>query len=425
MTELSHRPWPWYVTGPLATAAVVLIAAVLLLGYEIPPVPTWFYVLAWYPTLVILDEVVVLLGGESLLTRPRELVVMLWWSTVIWLLFEAINFRLQDWYYVFLPAGRLERWVGITVSLATVVPAVLLPERVLDRLGVWRDLRLGGFTLEQWHLRIGGWAGWGLLALVLAFPRYLYPLTWGAVWLVAEPLLYRRDPGRSLFGDLARGSWGRIARLMAAGLFAGGLWESFNAVARGRWIYTVPFLEDWKIFEMPLVGFLGFPFFALEVWSLYHLLALHTSRRTLLASAAFVLLVLGGIDHWTVSSTTPALRDLPGVTNGVISRLRAAGWESVFGVARSPVAELAYRANLSPNDARAAHEAARLVTLRGIGTAHAAALIGGGFGSIEDLARSDPDSVWRAVRGGARPTLPEVREWVRAAQRQAPPPTKS
>src|SRR5882672_2004435 len=57
----------------LATAAVVLIAAVLLLAYEIPPVPTWFYVLAWYPTLVILDEAVVLLGGESLLARPRDL----------------------------------------------------------------------------------------------------------------------------------------------------------------------------------------------------------------------------------------------------------------------------------------------------------------------------------------------------------------
>ncbi len=82
----------------LATAAVVLIAALLLRGYEIPPVPTWFYVLAWYPTLVILDEVVVVLGGESLLARPRELAVMLWWSAAIWLLFEAINFRLRDWY---------------------------------------------------------------------------------------------------------------------------------------------------------------------------------------------------------------------------------------------------------------------------------------------------------------------------------------
>ena len=408
----------------LATAAVVLIAAVLLRAYEIPPIPTWFYVLAWYPTLIILDELVVLLGGESLLARPRELAVMLWWSAVIWFVFEAINFRLRDWYYVFLPAGRLERWLGITVSLATVVPAVLLPERLLDRLGVWRDLRLRGFTLEPQHLEIAGWVGWGLLAAVLAFPRYLYPLTWGAVWLIAEPLLYRRDPEHSLFADMAHGNWGRIARLMAAGLFAGVLWESFNAMARGRWIYTVPFLEHLKIFEMPLVGFLGFPFFALEVWSLYHLLAQHTTRRTLLGSTAFVVLVLIGIDHWTVSSTTPALRDLPGVTNAVISRLQAAGWDNVFRVARSPVAELAYRANLSPRDARTAHDAACLVTLRGIGTAHAAALIGGGVGSVQALAASDPDSVWEMVRaggGGARPTPAEVREWVRAAQRQARP----
>src|SRR5439155_9525156 len=238
--------------------------------------------------------VVVSLGGESLLARPRELATMLWWSAVIWLLFEAINFRLRDWYYVFLPAGRLERWLGITISLATVVPAVLLPERVLDRLGVWRELRSRSFALTPRHLEIAGWVGWGLLGAVLAFPRYLYPLTWGAIWLIAEPLLYRHDPGRSLFADITRGNWGRIARLMAAGLFAGVLWESFNALARGRWIYTVPFLEHWKMFEMPLVGFLGFPFFALEVWSLYHLLVRHTTRRTLLASAAFVVLVLSG-----------------------------------------------------------------------------------------------------------------------------------
>src|SRR5207244_304998 len=242
----------------LATAAVVLIAAVALLHYDIPPVPTWFYVLAWYPTLVILDQVVVLLGGESLLARPPDLAAMLWWSAVIWLLFEAINFRLQHWYYVFLPPPRLDRWAGIIISLAT------------------------------------------------------------------EPLLYRRDPERSLLGDIARGAWGRIARLMTAGLVAGALWESFNAMARGRWIYTVPFLEHWKIFEMPPAGFIGFPFFALEVWSLYHLLAPRTSRRVLLGSAVFALLVLAGIDRWTVSSTAPRLADLPGVTNAVLQRLAGA-----------------------------------------------------------------------------------------------------
>src|SRR5438105_10250253 len=263
----------------LATAAGVLIAAVALLHYEIPPVPTWFYVLAWYPTLVILDQVVVLLGGESLLARPPDLAAMLWWSAVIWLLFEAINFRLQNWYYVFLPPQRLDRWAGIIVSLATVVPAVLLPERLLDRLGVWHDLRARPVQLAVARLRAAGWTGWAMLALVLAFPRYLYPLTWGAVWLVIEPLLYRRDPEHSLLGDAARGEWGRIARLMAAGLFAGALWESFNGMARGRWIYTVPFLEHSNIFGMPPAGFICFPFFAPEARSMFSRLAPPPSRR--------------------------------------------------------------------------------------------------------------------------------------------------
>ena len=403
----------------IATAALALTAAVVLLHYEIAPVPTWFYVFAWYPTLVILDQVVALLGGGSLLARPRDLIAMLWWSAVIWFVFEAINLRLQDWYYVFLPAARLERWIGITVSLATVVPAVLLPERVLDRLGVWHELRARPLPLRPKHVRVAFWLGWAILGLVLALPRYLYPLTWGAGWLIAEPLLYQQQPERSLFRDIARGSWGRIARLMAAGLFAGILWESFNALARGRWIYTVPFLERAKIFEMPPVGFLGFPFFALEVWSLYHLVAPRTTRRALIASVAVVVLALLGIDRWTMSSTAPELRDLPGVTNAVVARLEAAGWDDVFRVARSPAAELAYRANLTPADARAAHEAARLVILRGIGTVHAAALIGGGIGTVEALAAADPDRVWRIARGRVRPTRTEVRVWVRGAQREA------
>src|SRR2546429_567613 len=192
----------------LATAAGVLIAARALLHYEMPPLPPRFYVLAWYPTLVVLDQVVVLLGGESLLARPPELAAMLWWSAVIWLLFEAINFRLQNWYYVFLPPQRLDRWAGITISLATVVPAVLLPERVLDRLGVWRQLRGRPIPLTPARLEAAGWTGWAMLALVLAFPRYLYPLTWGAVWLLVGPPFYPRGPGHSLPGAAGPGGGG-------------------------------------------------------------------------------------------------------------------------------------------------------------------------------------------------------------------------
>src|SRR5436190_160860 len=207
----------------LAGAGAALAAAVVLLHFHVSPVPTWFYVFAWYPTLIILDLLIVWHGGPSLFGRPGMLLPMLWWSAVIWFLFEAINFRLQDWYYVFLPERRGERWLGITVSLATVVPAILLPQRLLERLGAWRTL--------------------------------------------STPLL-------------------------GAGLATGVLWEAFNAQARAKWIYTVPFLEGLKVFEMPVVGFLGFPFFALEVWSLYHVLAARTRTVPVLASALFAVLVL-------------------------------------------------------------------------------------------------------------------------------------
>jgi predicted flap endonuclease-1-like 5' DNA nuclease len=346
---------------------------------------------------------------------------MLWWSAVIWFVFEAINFRLGNWYYVFLPTHRIERWIGITVSLATVVPAVLLPERALERLGAFQDLRARPIALTPQHLRVAFALGCATLVAVLAFPRFLYPLTWGAIWLIAEPLLYRTDREQSLFADIERGSWGRIARIMAGGLFAGALWESFNSVAQGRWIYTVPFLEHWKIFEMPPVGFVGFAFFALEVWSLYHLLAPRTSLRTVLGSAAFALLVLAGIDHWTVSSTTPRLAELPGTSVAERERLSRAGWSDVFALARAPVAELAYRANLSPEQARAVREAARLTTLRGIGTAHAGQLLDHGITSVRALAGADPDSLWRLIDHGPRPTPAEVRVWVRAAQQAADP----
>src|SRR2546426_8610636 len=195
---------------------------------------------------------------------------MLWWSAVIWFLFEALNFRLQDWYYVFLPDHRVERWLGITLSLATVVPAVLLPARLLEYLGVGRRLSARPVRVESGDLRVSVALGCAALALTLVFPSVLHPLTWGAVWLIAEPLLYRRDRDRSLFGDMARGEWGRIVRLMGGGPGGGGPWGSLNHLPPRQKVYTLALLSDAELFKMPPVGFLGFPFFALEVWSLYH-----------------------------------------------------------------------------------------------------------------------------------------------------------
>ena len=59
--------------------------------------------------------------------------------------------------------------------------------------------------------------------------------------------------------QLERGDYGQTLRLLLAGLIAGLFWEFFNFWARAKWIYTVPFFDELKLFEMPVAGFLGFP----------------------------------------------------------------------------------------------------------------------------------------------------------------------
>ncbi|MGZ5435395.1 MAG: hypothetical protein ACXW3F_04990, partial [Pyrinomonadaceae bacterium] len=57
--------------------------------------------------------------------------------------------------------------------------------------------------------------------------------------------------------------------LLSAGLVCGFLWEFWNYWALSKWTYTVPYFGDIKIFEMPVLGYLGFPPFAIECWAMY------------------------------------------------------------------------------------------------------------------------------------------------------------
>ncbi|HKJ92728.1 MAG TPA: hypothetical protein VJ957_06145, partial [Longimicrobiales bacterium] len=139
----------------LAIGAVVLGAAVLALSTVamfrgIDPFATSYYLFAWYATLLILDGVVALNGGARdaggvkrflLLERPAFAVTMLGWSAVVWLFYELLNFRLQNWYYVFVPDGHITRWVTVLVSFATVLPAVFVSMAMLRGFGVARDVR--------------------------------------------------------------------------------------------------------------------------------------------------------------------------------------------------------------------------------------------------------------------------------------------
>jgi hypothetical protein len=109
-----------------------------------------------------------------------------------------------------------------------------------------------------------------VLPLVIISP-WLVPLVWIAYALLLEPLNARA--GRpSLLADLGRGDVSRLLALLAAGAVCGVLWEFWNYWAATKWTYTVPYLGGVTVFEMPVLGYLGFPPFALECFAMYHAL---------------------------------------------------------------------------------------------------------------------------------------------------------
>jgi hypothetical protein len=78
-----------------------------------------------------------------------------------------------------------------------------------------------------------------------------------------------------MFRDFERGWYGRTLAAMAGGAVCGLLWEFWNYWALAKWTYHLPFLgatEQYKYFEMPLVGFLGFLPFGVECWIMWQTL---------------------------------------------------------------------------------------------------------------------------------------------------------
>jgi hypothetical protein len=97
--------------------------------------------------------------------------------------------------------------------------------------------------------------------------------------LLLDPLNYYGE-GHSLLRDLETGSTSTLYSLLMSGLICGILWEFWNYWATAKWVYVFPILQAWKIFAMPLPGYLGFPAFALECFVMYEFL--RTLRRQLL-----------------------------------------------------------------------------------------------------------------------------------------------
>ena len=297
----------------LAGAAIVThVVTFVLMLYGKEPFSTYFYIFAWWTYIVVLSSFNHSRGRNSLLLdTPGEFLWIFFYSTPVWLFFEIFNFSLNNWHYVGVPVETYLRWPGYVISFGTVLPGIFETETLVKNLGLLNRLPGRPIQVNPGLLVRCLVAGIVMLALAWIQPQFFFPLVWAGGVFLLDPLVYWQGRQETSFLGMAEGGdYAQAPRLLLAGMICGLLWEFWNFWAASKWVYTIPYLGFLKIFEMPLLGFFGFPPFALECYLSYRALIIvrerffHGQKFLPVLATIFAIIycvaAFNGIDRWTV-----------------------------------------------------------------------------------------------------------------------------
>ena len=261
----------------LGLVVMIVSEGATLAGIE--PFASWNTPIAWTGFILFADGIVFRARGNSWLrSSPGEFVFLSLASIPLWLVFEFFNLYLNNWYYTGLPENFGLRMFGYAWSYGTIWPAIF---EGADLFGVMRAGRAGrpgwGASDNAFPARPAIPALSMLSGLVMllspffvsaATARYMAAPVWLGFIFLLDPINWRLG-GESLARDFGSGSFDRLKNLVLSGFLCGVLWEFWNYWARAKWHYSMPIMEHLKIFEMPVPGYLGFPAFAIECFTMY------------------------------------------------------------------------------------------------------------------------------------------------------------
>jgi len=242
--------------------------------WRIEPFWSWNTPIAWTGFILFADGIVWEARRSSWIrSNGREFALLALASIPLWLVFEGYNRFLRNWYYTGLTANMALRMFGYAWSFATIWPAIFEGAELVAVLRTGKAGRPGKAGRKRSAppaLSIA--AGVLMLALPFLVPSGIAAYMAAPVWL---GFIFLLDPlnawlgAESLGVDLRAREWDRLINLALSGLLCGVLWEFWNYWAGAKWHYTVPIMEKLKIFEMPVPGYLGFPDFACECFTMY------------------------------------------------------------------------------------------------------------------------------------------------------------
>lgn len=295
----------------MIVVALAHLLSFCLMWLSVEPFYTFFYLLAWWTFILFISALNHLQSRDSLIfDHPHRFFRVFIFSSLIWFFFEAYNFRLENWHYFGAPIEAYIRLPGYFLAYGTVLPGLFETRTLLSQNLFRFPIRGPGIRIQRAilyrFLVIGGL----MMIAPLVSPRIFFPLVWVGLIFLLDALLHFLGAGeRSISKQAADGDYSELVAFACAGLVCGFLWEFWNFWAGAKWIYSIPRFDFAHVFEMPILGYLGFPFFAVEAYLFYHFLDLiwrRVKRRSVLVSFLAILLALlfSSVVIWGIESET-------------------------------------------------------------------------------------------------------------------------
>lgn len=270
-----------------------LLAAEALLFIGVRPVAIYFTPIMWTCYILLADAAVQSIRGHSLMhDHASQFALLALLSIPLWLIFEAYNLRLQNWTYHGVPKAWPLALLGYGWSFATITPGIFETADLIESFGWFRPGRRTQFSRPTRAIMVLFGAACLLTPIIVPHiaARRLFILVWLGFVFFLDPINHRLALP-SLLGDFEQGCRSRFYALLVSGFVCGWFWEFWNFWAAAKWYYIFPMFQDFKIFEMPVPGYLGFLPFALECFVMYVTtwwILMSISRKRLEATAFVV-----------------------------------------------------------------------------------------------------------------------------------------
>lgn len=229
------------------------------------------FTLLWISYIVFVNGLIYSRTGQSPLTHhTKEYFASFLLSAIFWWTFEVINRFSQNWIYLGIEHfDTISYIIFASISFSTVLPSIWATRELVSSCctrqsmpSSFSDDPLDRDPPTARPMFCAFFIALILMVLLPLYPNWLFPVVWigplvimtytlskSSVPTLISPYFQKRPP-------LSHHT--KVAYWALSGLICGMLWECWNYWSLAKWEYRIPFVEQFYIFEMPLLGYVGY-----------------------------------------------------------------------------------------------------------------------------------------------------------------------